>query len=429
MKIKREKPKRSLSRRLVLAVDALMNHILLLLAALVFLFGFYALWDANQVYSQASSSEYEAYRPVSTSEKDELASFSGFHKLQQVNPEVLGWINVYGTNIDYPLVQAKDNEKYLNKDSKGEFAATGAIFLEARNESKFEDFNTIIYGHHVENGGMFGGGRQQQGPQKGNDLREDIDISFEDAAFGKSMEIEVHRHEECDHCHGTGGEPGSRVDTCPNCHGSGQEAVIQNTPFGRMQSVRTCSRCHGTGKSIEKPCSKCRGTGEMLAKRKISIKIPAGVDSGSRLRVANEGEPGILGGPKGDLYVYIFVRPHKEFERNGNDVISRVNISFAQAALGATIQVNTLDGKVELKIPEGTQTGTAFRVKGKGIPYLRNPNQRGDQHIVVTVQTPKKLTDTQRELLLRFANESNEDVNNLQVSKSLFEKIKDCLTK
>ena len=145
----------------------------------------------------------------------------------------------------------------------------------------------------------------------------------------------------------------------PNCHGSGQEAVIQNTPFGRMQSVRTCSRCHGTGKSIEKPCSKCRGTGEMLAKRKISIKIPAGVDSGSRLRVANEGEPGILGGPKGDLYVYIFVRPHKEFERNGNDVISRVNISFAQAALGATIQVNTLDGKVELKIPEGTQTGTA----------------------------------------------------------------------
>ncbi|MDU1217222.1 MAG: class B sortase, partial [Streptococcus sp.] len=156
MKIKREKPKRSLSRRLVLAVDALMNHILLLLAALVFLFGFYALWDANQVYSQASSSEYEAYRPVSTSEKDELASFSGFHKLQQVNPEVLGWINVYGTNIDYPLVQAKDNEKYLNKDSKGEFAATGAIFLEARNESKFEDFNTIIYGHHVENGVMFG---------------------------------------------------------------------------------------------------------------------------------------------------------------------------------------------------------------------------------------------------------------------------------
>lgn len=274
-----------------------------------------------------------------------------------------------------------------------------------------------------------GGGRGQQGPQKGNDLREDIDISFEDAAFGKSMDIEITRHEECNHCHGTGAEPGTKVDICPNCHGSGQETVIQNTPFGRMQSARTCSRCHGSGKSIEKPCTKCRGTGEMLAKRKIAIKIPPGVDNGSRLRVANEGEPGVLGGPKGDLYVYIYVRPHKEFERSGNDVISHVNISFAQAALGATVQVNTLDGKVELKIPEGTQTGTAFRVKGKGIPYLRNPKQRGDQHILVTVQTPKKLTDAQRELLLRFANESNEDVNNLQVSKSLFEKIKDCLTK
>lgn len=274
-----------------------------------------------------------------------------------------------------------------------------------------------------------GGGRGQQGPQKGNDLREDIDISFEDAAFGKSMDIEITRHEECDHCHGKGAEPGTKVDICPNCHGSGQETVILNTPFGRMQSARTCSRCHGSGKSIEKPCTKCRGTGEMLAKRKIAIKIPPGVDNGSRLRVANEGEPGVLGGPKGDLYVYIYVRPHKEFERSGNDVISHVNISFAQAALGATVQVNTLDGKVELKIPEGTQTGTAFRVKGKGIPYLRNPKQRGDQHIVVTVQTPKKLTDAQRELLLRFANESNEDVNNLQVSKSLFEKIKDCLTK
>ena len=270
-----------------------------------------------------------------------------------------------------------------------------------------------------------GGGRQQQGPQKGNDLREDIDISFEDAAFGKSMDITVHRHEECDHCHGTGGEPGSKVDTCPNCRGTGQESVVQNTPFGQMRTQRTCSKCHGSGKIIEKKCSKCRGEGQVIAKRKIAIKVPPGVDNGSRLRVANEGEPGILGGPKGDLYVYIYVRPHKEFERNGNDVVSRVNISFAQAALGATVQVNTLDGKVDLKIPEGTQTGTAFRIKGKGIPYLRNQNQRGDQHIIVTVQTPKKLTEKQRELLLRFANESDEDVNVLQVSKGLFDKLKD----
>lgn len=274
---------------------------------------------------------------------------------------------------------------------------------------------------------FFGGGGRQQGPQKGDDLRQDVDISFEDAAFGKAMDIEVRRHEECDHCHGTGGEPGTKVDTCPNCHGTGQEQVIQNTPFGQMRSARTCSACHGSGKRIEKRCSKCGGSGQSVVKRKISIKIPPGVDNGSRLRVANEGEPGILGGPKGDLYVYIYVRPHQEFERRDNEVVSEIPISFAQAALGCSVQVNTLDGKVELKIPEGTQTGTAFRLRGRGIPYLRNPKQRGDHHIIVNVQTPKKLSDTQRELLLEFAKESKEDVNGLNVSKSLFEKIKDKL--
>lgn len=272
-----------------------------------------------------------------------------------------------------------------------------------------------------------GGGRQQNGPEKGADLRQDVDISFEDAAFGKSMEIEVQRHEECSHCHGTGGEPGTKVDTCPHCHGTGQESVIQNTPFGQMRSSRTCSHCHGSGKIIEKRCSKCGGSGQTVVRRKITIKVPAGVDSGSRLRVSGEGEPGVKGGPKGDLYVYIYVRPHKEFERQDNEVISKVDISFAQAALGAAIKVNTLDGKVELKVPEGTQTGTAFRLKGKGIPYLRNPKQRGDQHIIVNVKTPKKLNDKQRELLLQFAKESKEEVNNLNVSKSLMDKIKDAL--
>ena len=288
----------------------------------------------------------------------------------------------------------------------------------------FGDIFDMFFG-----GGGAGGSARRRGPERGSDLRYNLSISFEEAAFGKTVELHIPRTEKCSSCNGTGAAAGTHPETCPDCHGTGQVQFTQNTPFGRMQSARTCSRCHGSGKVIEKPCSKCRGSGEILVKRKIDIKIPAGVDNGSRLRVSNEGEPGILGGPKGDLYVYIYVRPHKEFERNGNDVISRVTISFAQAALGATVQVNTLDGKVELKIPEGTQTGTAFRLKGKGIPYLRNPKQRGDQHVVVTVQTPKKLTETQRELLLRFAKEGNEDVNNLQVSKSLFEKIKDRLTK
>lgn len=270
-----------------------------------------------------------------------------------------------------------------------------------------------------------GGGQQNNGPQKGDDLRHDVEISFEDAAFGRKMTIEVQRHEECTHCHGTGGEPGSKVETCPRCHGSGQETVVQNTPFGQMRSARTCSVCHGSGKKIEKTCRVCHGSGENVARRKIEIKIPAGVDSGSRLRVANEGEPGIKGGPKGDLYVYIYVKPSREFERQGNEVVSEAKISFAQAAIGATIMVNTLDGKVELKIPEGTQTGTIFRLKGKGIPYLRNPSQRGDQHVRVTVTIPKKLTQKQRELLVQFAKEGKEDVSVLKESKSILEKIGD----
>lgn len=273
---------------------------------------------------------------------------------------------------------------------------------------------------------FFGGGHQaSNGPQKGSDLRVDVEVTFEEAAFGKTMDIDIQRHEECSHCHGTGAEPGSDVHTCPNCHGTGEEIVVQRTPFGQMQTRRVCSRCHGRGKTIDKPCKRCHGEGTEQVRRTINVKIPAGVDNGSRLRVGNEGEPGINGGPKGDLYVYIFVRKHKEFEREGNDVITRMNISFAQAALGATVKVKTLDGMVDLKIPAGTQTSTAFRIRGKGIPYLRNPKQRGDQHIVVTVETPRKLTDKQRELLVQFANESEEDVSILDVGKKIKEKLKE----
>lgn len=276
---------------------------------------------------------------------------------------------------------------------------------------------------------MFGGGgqRRRQGPQKGADLRYDLDISFEDAAFGKTTEITIQRQEECKHCHGSGAEHGTKVDTCPTCHGTGQEQVIANTPLGQMRTSRTCSHCHGTGKIIEKPCTSCHGSGKKRVQRKITVKIPPGVDNGSRLRIANEGEPGSLGGPKGDLYVYIYVREHKEFERSDTDVISQIDISFAQAALGATVKVNTLDGKIELKIPAGTQTGTAFRMRGKGIPYLRNPKTRGDHHIIVTVRTPKKLTDKQKELLYNFAKEGKEDLEGIEVNKSIFSKVKDAL--
>lgn len=276
---------------------------------------------------------------------------------------------------------------------------------------------------------FFGGeGAAQQGPQKGADLRYDLDIDFEEAAFGIKKEIRIQRRDNCSHCKGSGAEPGTKVSNCPRCNGTGQEQIVQNTPFGQFASARTCSECHGTGKKIEHKCKVCHGSGQERVHRTITVNIPAGVDSGSRLRVSNEGEPGTLGGPQGDLYVYIYVRPHKIFERRHNDVISEINISFAQAALGATVKIKTLDGDVDLKIPAGTQTGTAFRIRGRGIPYLRDSKHRGNHHVVVNIVTPKDLTDKQKELLVSFAKESKEDVDGLTVDKSLLDKIKDLFT-
>ena len=251
------------------------------------------------------------------------------------------------------------------------------------------------------------GSRQSNGPERGADLRFDVDITFENAAFGVEMEIQVPKNETCDHCKGSGAEPGSDVETCPVCHGTGQQRVVQNTPFGQMVNVRTCSHCGGTGKIVKHKCKNCHGEGTVKVRKKLKIKIPAGVDDGARLRVAGEGEPGIRGGGHGDLYVYIYVRKHPKFSRQGNDVISEETISFTQAAMGATIRVETLDGKVDLKVPAGTQYGTIFRIKERGIPYLRS-SRRGDHHVVIKVETPRKLNDKQRELLKEFAKAGHE---------------------
>jgi molecular chaperone DnaJ len=271
---------------------------------------------------------------------------------------------------------------------------------------------------------FFGGGMgsQPRGPQKGSDLRYDMEISFEESAFGLETELEIPRTEECSTCQGTGAAPGTHPATCPKCRGTGQIQVQQNTAFGRFVNVRPCDRCDGQGKIVETPCKDCKGQGRMRKYRKIKVKIPAGVDNGSRLRVAGEGEAGTRGGPPGDLYVYLHVKPHPIFERHGNDVVYEYPIGIVQAALGAEIQVPTLDGKVELRIPEGTQSGTSFRIKGKGIPHLRGSG-RGDQHVRVKVVTPKKLTDRQRELLVEFGKAGGEDVQ--ADEKGFFQKMKD----
>lgn len=269
----------------------------------------------------------------------------------------------------------------------------------------------------------FGGG-QRNGPEKGADLRFDMEISFEQAAFGVETEVQIPRTEECTTCHGSGAAAGTHPETCPQCKGSGQSQVIQNTPFGRMVNVRTCERCRGEGKIVHTPCRDCKGQGRVRRNRKIKVKIPAGVDTGSRLRVANEGEAGLRGGPQGDLYVYIFVKPHKLFSREANDVLCEVPVSFVQAALGDEIDVPTLDGKVKMRVPEGTQSGTVLRLKGKGIPYLRG-NGRGDQNVRIKVVTPHKLTDKQKQLLQDFARASGENIN--PEEKGFFKKMKDVL--
>ena len=265
---------------------------------------------------------------------------------------------------------------------------------------------------------FFGGGGARQrrnGPERGADLRYDLEISFEEAAFGKEAELTVPRTEACEVCHGTGAAPGTEPETCPECKGSGQVQHVQNTPFGRMVNTRTCGRCGGTGKIVKTPCRECNGSGEKKVRRKIRVKIPAGVDEGSRIRVSGGGESGRRGGSSGDLYVYIFVRPHKLFRRDGTDVLCEVPISFVQAALGDTVEVPTLDGKVDMKVPAGVQSGTVLRLKGRGIPYLRGSG-RGDQHVRMKVLTPQKLSARQKELLKEFGELSGENVNPEQKS-------------
>lgn len=250
---------------------------------------------------------------------------------------------------------------------------------------------------------FFGGGfaqpqRDPNAPQRGNDMRMDISISFEEAAKGAEKEIAVSRMESCDTCHGSGAKPGTGRDTCTQCGGTGRVRINQTTPFGQFQTVKTCPACNGAGSIINEPCPDCGGSGRKRRQRKLKVNIPAGVDDGSRLRMQGEGEGGKNNGPSGDLFIYITVKPHKYFRRDGDNVHLEQQISFTQAALGCDIEVPTLDGNVKLTIPEGTQTGTTFRLRGRGFPKLRGYG-RGDQHVKVKVVTPTRLSEEQKSLL------------------------------
>jgi molecular chaperone DnaJ len=274
---------------------------------------------------------------------------------------------------------------------------------------------------------FFGGGggrRDPNAPQRGNDLQYTMTVEFKEAVFGKETEITIPRTETCDTCHGDGAKPGTKPETCSVCKGSGQQEVVQNTPFGRMVNRRACTNCSGTGRVIKDKCTTCHGAGKVKRQRKINIRIPAGVDDGAQIRMSGEGEGGLRGGPAGDLYIVIRVKPHEFFEREGDDIYCEVPLTFVQAALGDEIEIPTLTEKIKLKVPAGTQTGTYFRLKGKGVPKLRGYGQ-GDQHVKVTIVTPTSLTDDQKELLRQFGGLSGDAVSNDQEHhESIFEKMK-----
>ncbi|KXG43169.1 molecular chaperone DnaJ [Tepidibacillus infernus] len=272
---------------------------------------------------------------------------------------------------------------------------------------------------------FFGGGgrrtRNPNAPRRGADLQYSMTLEFKEAVFGKETDITIPREEQCDTCHGTGAKPGTKIETCSVCKGTGQQEVVQNTPFGRIVNRRVCNACHGQGKIITEKCTDCHGSGRVKKRKTIHVKVPAGVDDGSQLRVSGEGEPGVNGGPSGDLFIVLHVKAHDFFERDGDDIYCEVPITFTQAALGDEIEVPTLDGRVKLKIPEGTQTGTNFRLRGKGVPRLRYSG-RGDQHVKVVVVTPTKLTTEQKDLLRQLGNLSGEETHEQQ--KSFFERMK-----
>ena len=274
---------------------------------------------------------------------------------------------------------------------------------------------------------FFGGGatRNPNAPRQGDDLQYRVNLSFEEAVFGAEKEIHYNREVTCKTCSGSGAKPGTSPVTCGRCHGHGVINVDTQTPLGMMRRQVTCDVCHGTGQEIKDPCQTCRGTGREKQSHTVSVKIPAGVETGQQIRLAGQGEAGFNGGPYGDLFVVINVNPSDKFTRDGSTIYYTLNISFVQAALGDTVEVPTVHGNVEMVIPAGTQTGKTFRLKGKGAPRLRGGSQ-GDQLVTVKIVTPTKLNDAQKEALLAFAKASGDEKVAPQ-KKGFFNKVKDVL--
>ncbi|HLJ91321.1 MAG TPA: molecular chaperone DnaJ [Candidatus Angelobacter sp.] len=289
----------------------------------------------------------------------------------------------------------------------GGFDASAVDFSEI-----FGDLFSDFFGVNV------GGGGRRSRAQRGGDARADVTLSFEEAAFGAKLEIKARRYEDCDHCKGTGSASNKGPATCSTCGGRGQVRYQQ----GFFSVARTCPGCHGSGKTVSDPCTKCKGEARVMRERVMPVTVPAGVEDGTRIRYQEQGDAGLNGGPAGDMYVVLQVKPHSFFEREGKELLCSIPISFSQAALGAEIVIPTLEGDHRLKVPEGTQSGAVLRVRGKGIPSLKG-GAKGDLHVHIRVQTPSKLTKRQRELLEELSGTSA--MENKPEPRGLFEKVKD----
>ena len=310
----------------------------------------------------------------------------------------------------------KDPQKRGLYDQFGAAGIGGAGFRDSGYaEAGFGDFQDIFGDVFAD---FFGGSQRRGSARKGADLRYDLNITFEEAAFGTEKKFKIPKRVKCSVCNGSRSKPGTYAKKCGQCNGAGQVSVQQ----GFFNIARTCPSCGGEGTVIETPCSKCSGSGREETLSPITIKVPPGVDVGSRLRLSGEGDSGEIGGPRGDLYIVINIETHSIFERQDDDVICDFPVSFSQVALGTEIQVPTLDGKIKLKIPAGTQSGKVFRLPGKGIASLHT-GRRGDQLVIIKIETPSKLNKKQRELLEEFARVSGEDT--LPMKSSFFDKVKD----
>lgn len=262
-------------------------------------------------------------------------------------------------------------------------------------------------------GGGFGGGRRaNNGPMRGANVRTQVRITFEEAVFGCKKEIDMVLKDECPDCHGTGAKPGTSPEVCPKCGGRGQVRMTQQSLFGVVQNITTCPDCNGTGKIVKEKCPGCRGTGYLNNRKRIEVSIPAGIDHGQSVRIREKGEPGANGGPRGDLLVEVLVSAHPFLQRRDMDLFSTAPISYAQAALGGEVRIGTVDGDVIYEVKPGTQTDTRIRLKGKGVPSLRNSNIRGDQYVTLVVQVPTGLSGTAKDLLRQFDAETGNSLSN-----------------